>query len=201
MQRVYFGEGAHGLASAADTYFGKDVSELTLSEAAMLARCVRRPSSENPFKDFDRAIQNRNVVLSIMLQDGQIDSQQYDEALAEKPKLNTGSTGILAMKPRCPFFVDDVLRRLKVDFPDLDLRGGGYKSRRSDPVRSRWRELRAVAVERGDTIQAAAGFVVQADRLCDGPGDRCSSTQSVDIQRADPQERSQSTWRLLGPEK
>ena len=127
LQRVYFGEGAHGLASAADTYFGKEVSELTLSEAAMLARCVRRPSSENPFKDFDRAIQNRNVVLSIMQQDGQIDSQQYEEALAEKPKLNTGSTGILAMKPRCPFFVDDVLRRLKVDFPDLDLRGGGYR--------------------------------------------------------------------------
>jgi penicillin-binding protein 1A len=176
LQRVYFGEGAHGLASAAETYFGKEISELTLGEAAMLARCVRRPSSENPLKNLDRSLQNRNVVLSIMLQDGQLTNQQYEAAMAEKPKLNTSNDGILAMKPRCAFFVDDVLRRIKIDYPDLDIRGGGYRIETT--IRTDIQEIAEKAVRqvvndhRRDGVSQGAFVLVNRDGqiLCEVGG-------------------------------
>jgi penicillin-binding protein 1A len=127
LKQVYFGESAHGLASAAAIYFNKKIKDLTLGEAAMLARCVRRPSDENPFKDMDRAIRNRNVVLGIMLEDGLITKADYDKAKAERPKLNKNKNRTTAIMAGAPYFVDDVIRQIKEDFPDIDLKMGGYK--------------------------------------------------------------------------
>ncbi|MCH7946072.1 MAG: transglycosylase domain-containing protein, partial [Armatimonadetes bacterium] len=52
LNQVYYGELAYGIGAAAHVYFGKkDLNELTIAEAALLARLVRRPSKENPFKN------------------------------------------------------------------------------------------------------------------------------------------------------
>ena len=48
MNKVFFGAGAHGIKAAADVYFDKPLDKLTIGEAALLARCVRRPSDQTP---------------------------------------------------------------------------------------------------------------------------------------------------------
>ncbi|MCG9894795.1 MAG: transglycosylase domain-containing protein, partial [Fimbriimonadaceae bacterium] len=105
LNQVYFGEQAYGLGAAADIYFGKEVKDLTISEAAMLARCVRRPSDENPRENYEKAVQNRNIVLKIMLDDGKITKAQYDEALAEEIKLSDKTVQVVRRQNIAPFFV------------------------------------------------------------------------------------------------
>jgi len=127
LNEVYFGEGAYGIKAAALTYFGKQLDQLTTAEAAMLARCVRRPSDENPFKNLSRAIANRNIVLGIMRDDGIISQSQFDESSHEKVHLSShkfiGSSRIIA----APYFVSSVLQDLKDNHPDIRLQDGGYK--------------------------------------------------------------------------
>lgn len=123
---AYFGSGAYGVKAAAHVYFNKRLEDLTLAEAAMLARCVRRPSRENPFDDLPAATRNRNTVLAAMREEGMIDEDQYREAIQERPRLRrrnfAGGARILA----APYFVNYVVSRLQSQRPDLDLSRGGY---------------------------------------------------------------------------
>ncbi len=73
LNHIYFGEGAWGIQTAAGTYFGKDVSELTLGESAMLAGMIKAPSALSPIKHLDKAVERRNLVLSLMEKEGYID--------------------------------------------------------------------------------------------------------------------------------
>ncbi|RYG37629.1 hypothetical protein EON81_06125 [bacterium] len=127
LKTCYFGEGAKGLAAASEVYFGKETSELTIGEAAMLARCVRRPGRENPVKDYKKAVQNRNVVLGIMKEDGMITLAEYEKAKAEKPKIVGRKTNTTAVTKQAGYFVDEVISRLHQDLPDIDLKVGGYR--------------------------------------------------------------------------
>lgn len=63
VNRVYFGEGAWGIKKAAETYFGKDVSELTVSESALLAGLIKAPSALSPVRHYEETIARRNIVL------------------------------------------------------------------------------------------------------------------------------------------
>lgn len=128
LKASYFGEGAYGLASAAEIYFGKTIEQLTLSEAAMLARCVRRPSDQNPVKDYEQAIRNRNVVLDIMQEEGYITASEKEAARKERPKVIGEKYRRTLEKNRAPYFVDYVLATLREEMPDdFDLKRGGYR--------------------------------------------------------------------------
>ncbi|MDN4593385.1 transglycosylase domain-containing protein [Polycladomyces subterraneus] len=80
LNRIYFGEGAWGIKQAARTYFGKDVSQLTLGESAMLAGMIKAPSALSPYKHFNQAMERRNVVLRLMKDQGYITEQQMKQA-------------------------------------------------------------------------------------------------------------------------
>lgn len=127
LNQVFYGSGAYGIGAAAETYFGKDLKDLTLSEAALLARVVRRPSDENPWADLEKAIENRNVVLRTMLEDGKISQSEYDEAVAEKPKLRPRRFASGSHIRRSPYFVRYVIDSLKKELPGVDLTQGGYR--------------------------------------------------------------------------
>lgn len=127
LNQVYYGKRAYGISAAADVYFGKTLDQLTISEAAMLARLVRRPSDENPFDNMEVAIKNRNVVLSLMLDEKMITEREYYDAKAEEPKLAKERPQTVSGKKNAPYFVDAVLRELKKDFPDVDFKMGGYR--------------------------------------------------------------------------
>lgn len=127
LNQVYYGSGAYGVRAAADVYFGKSLDELSLGEAAMLARMVRRPSHDNPFDDLDRAIRNRNLVLQRMLEYGMIAQDQYEAASQEEVKLAPRRFGSGARTLAASYFTDWVLETLKKEFPDLDITKGGYR--------------------------------------------------------------------------
>ena len=67
---IYWGSGAYGIQSAAYEYFGKEIREITLDEAATLVVIIRSPAYYNPRKYPERVIERRNDVLNIMLKEG-----------------------------------------------------------------------------------------------------------------------------------
>ena len=77
---IYWGSGAYGLQSAAFEYFNKDVSELTLDQAATLVVIIRSPAYYNPRKYPERVLERRNDVLDIMLKEGFIVDIQHRSA-------------------------------------------------------------------------------------------------------------------------
>jgi penicillin-binding protein 1A len=79
---VYFGDGAYGLAAAAKDYFGIPASKLTLSEAAMLVGLIPNPSLRDPRINPSLADYWRQVVLGEMLEQKDITSQKYHEAVS-----------------------------------------------------------------------------------------------------------------------
>jgi len=83
LNKIYFGHHAYGLAAAAQVYYGKTVSELTLGETAMIAGLPKAPSSFNPIANPERALIRRNYVLKRMRKLNFIDDRQYESALAE----------------------------------------------------------------------------------------------------------------------
>jgi len=82
LNKVYLGEGAYGIATASEVYFGKSVKDLTVSEAALLAGLLQRPSGYNPFKAPELAEKRRNTVLALMAKHGYISEQEKEEAQA-----------------------------------------------------------------------------------------------------------------------
>ncbi len=86
LNHIYFGHGAHGIAEAAYSYFGKEVSELTLSESALLAGLPQRPSSYSPFRNPEAAEKRRRYVLRRMFDEGMIDQDTYQATLANPPE-------------------------------------------------------------------------------------------------------------------
>jgi membrane peptidoglycan carboxypeptidase len=79
---VYFGNGAYGVAAAAQTYFGTTADQLTVSQAALLAGMVQSPSDYDPVAYPDAALGRRNVVVDQLRQQGSITPEQAAAAAA-----------------------------------------------------------------------------------------------------------------------
>src|SRR5690606_12590846 len=84
LNQIYFGEGAWGVQRAAQIYFGKDVSELTLNESATLAGLIKAPTHLSPYKNMEKSVQRRNIVLSLMKNEKYISQAEYDEAIGQE---------------------------------------------------------------------------------------------------------------------
>lgn len=107
LNQVYFGHGAWGVQKASKIFFGKDVENITLSEAAALAGMVNAPSALDPYKHMDKTIKRRNVVLGAMKEYGMITNKQYDDAKKEQLVLDDKSGD--PIKGKYPYYVDAVL--------------------------------------------------------------------------------------------
>lgn len=152
LNKIYFGQGAYGIQSAAQTYFGKDLKkdQLTLDEAAFLAGLPQAPSTysryldgaesiddqsadqkpdknkqkinEKQQKDYESALNRRNTVLLRMKEAGKITEEQRQEAAA-KP-LPDGSK-MQATRYPYPYFIDYVTEKLVHKYgPDMVYKGG-----------------------------------------------------------------------------
>ncbi len=101
LNQVYFGTQAYGLVAASQTYFGKRVEELSISDAALLAALPKAPTRYSPFRNPEKALRRRNLVLQKMMEYGFIDEVQYRvasmEPLPSKP---------FRRKYRAPYFVE-----------------------------------------------------------------------------------------------
>ena len=79
---IYFGNGSYGIENAAETFFNKSASELTLAESATLAGLIKSPRTYSPIHNPQKCIERRNLVLLNMLNDGVISEEQYNLAVA-----------------------------------------------------------------------------------------------------------------------
>jgi len=113
----------HGFAQAARAYFGKDLDELTLAEAATLAGMAQRPGEFNPFSHPEATIHRRNIVLGMMRDNGYIGEEQLKQALAEPLKLAPSEIE----SAEAPYFVDLVHDQLQNEFADYDFRNSSFR--------------------------------------------------------------------------
>lgn len=113
----------HGFGEAAQVYFGKDIRDLRLEEAALLAGLIQRPNYLNPYRHPERAIQRRNIVLGLMRDNGYITELQYLEAVKAPLRLAAGGEE----SSDAPYFVDLAYDELQENFSDLDFQANSYR--------------------------------------------------------------------------
>ena len=112
-----------GFGEAAQVYFGKDVRDLKVEEAALLAGMIQKPNLYNPYRHEERALQRRNIVLGMMHENGYLTDLQYIEAVKAPLKLAEG--GIES--PDAPYFVDLVNDELRERFAEVDFQATQYR--------------------------------------------------------------------------
>ena len=87
LNEIYYGSGSYGIKNAAEQYFRKDVKDLNVAEAALLAGIPNRPTKYDPNRNLENALHRQKIILKEMYTDGRITKEQYDEALAYKFEL------------------------------------------------------------------------------------------------------------------
>jgi penicillin-binding protein 1A len=103
LNTVYFGNGAYGIQAAAQTYFAKPASRLSLAQAALLAGLIAAPATYDPVARPDLATTRRNLVLSQMRDLGMIDPDSYAAATRRRLSLHLHQS---AQHYTAPYFVD-----------------------------------------------------------------------------------------------
>jgi len=88
LNKIYFGNRAYGVASAAQIYYGKSLGELTLAQTAMIAGLPQAPSRNNPIANPQAARERRNHVLQRMLESNHITLAQYNTAISAPSATN-----------------------------------------------------------------------------------------------------------------
>ena len=107
----------NGLGEAARAYFNKDVKNLSLPEAALLAGMIQRPNYLSPYKYPERALDRRNLVLDSMVETGAITREEADRAKATPLKLATPNVEA----SDAPYFVDLVKDHLNSKFSENEV--------------------------------------------------------------------------------
>ena len=121
--QIFLGQRSYGFATAAQTYFGKPLSELTIGQMAMLAGLPKAPARDNPIANPERAKQRQRYVLSRMRTLGFITEPEYQAALNEELKLHTD-------RPTFPLqaqWASEMARALVADQFKEDAYTGGLK--------------------------------------------------------------------------
>jgi penicillin-binding protein 1B len=112
-----------GFAQASRAYFNKDIKNLTLPEAALLAGMIQRPNYLSPYKNPRRALDRRNLVLDSMVETGAITREQADRAKATP--LKVAAFNVEASD--APYFVDLVKDQLSNQFNEGELNDHAYR--------------------------------------------------------------------------
>ena len=112
-----------GFGEAAEAYFGKEIRQLTLPEAATLAGMIQRPGYYNPYRYPDRVRERRNVVLGLMRQNDDIGDREYALAVESPLSLVKGASQSLD----APYFVDLVNEYLQSKFQDMDFQANSFR--------------------------------------------------------------------------
>lgn len=159
LNTINYGAGAYGIEAAAQRYFSKSASDLTLVEAATLVGIPQSPTNNNPL-DYPASCQERrNTVLNRMLTNGCITQAQYDEAIAIPISDYLNPTelsvdGIVAY----PYFTSYVRDTIINDYTNIDLFKGGLKIITTLDVTAQQEAERVInekKVTLGDTISGA----------------------------------------------
>jgi penicillin-binding protein 1B len=125
--QVYMGQRGSfaitGFGEASRAYFNKDIQNLTLPEAALLAAIIQRPNYLSPYKNPERALERRNLVLEGMFEMGSITREDADRAKAAALKL----APLNVEASDAPYFVDLVKDSLLAKYSERDLNENAYR--------------------------------------------------------------------------
>lgn len=120
LNQIYLGSGLYGVEAAAQGYFGRSATRLTLAQAALLAAIPKAPSTYDPRRNPVAAIERRNLVLSIMVDAGVATPDEAERAKSEP----LGLVPPPEAQGDAPYFVAEVRRELRERFgPDAESQG------------------------------------------------------------------------------
>lgn len=119
LNTINLGQNCLGVQAASQCYFGKDVSDLTLSECAVIAGITQSPSTYDPITHPDNNKVRRNKVLKNMLEQDYISQKQYDEALADDVYARIQTTNTASQADNTySYFVDALAQQVIQDLKD-----------------------------------------------------------------------------------
>ena len=123
VNKIFLGQRAYGVGAAAQVYYGRPVTELTLAQSAMIAGLPKAPSRFNPVADPEQAVVRRSYVLRRMFELGYIERDEYDEA-RDAPV--TAKVHGLAVEVEAPY-VAEMARAYMEETYRNDAYTAGYK--------------------------------------------------------------------------
>lgn len=116
LNHIYFGNRARGIEAAAQQYFGVPANQLTLAQAALLAALPKAPSHYDPRRYPEKALERRNLVLTLMEEQGRIPAPVAAEARQEPLTLTRTPRQAQVEAGLAPYFVDQVRQQLEERF-------------------------------------------------------------------------------------
>lgn len=122
LNQIFFGNTAYGIKAAAELYFRKPLSEITLPEAALLAGLPKAPSKFSPLTNMERAKIRQRYVLSQMVDAGFITKEEKEKAFSAPLKVYQASAQNFF---DAPYFLAEVRRVLQEKFRDIDIDADG----------------------------------------------------------------------------
>jgi len=127
LNEIYLGQsgvkGIFGVSEAAQFYFGKELSDVTTAEAALLAGLIRAPNAYSPLRSPDRARSRRDLVLAAMSAEGFLTEAEAAAARTDQVVLRRFALD----RNAAPYFVDFVRRELAASYPPEALTGDGLR--------------------------------------------------------------------------
>ena len=129
----------HGFGEAAEAFLGKDLSQITVPEAAELASLPRSPAYYDPFRHPENLRERRNTVLGLMRQNGFVSDRDYAIAVDSPLTVVKG----FAQSIEAPYFADMVDDEIQSRFQDADLQSNAFRiytssARPAKPSASAW---------------------------------------------------------------
>lgn len=124
LNQIYFGNGAYGIQTAAETYFGKDVSELDIAESALLAGLPKAPSKYSPHENLELSRQRQRYVLERMAEERFITADQARREYERPLKLMPRRVESLWVGP---YFTEEVRKYLEAKYGEELLYKGGLE--------------------------------------------------------------------------
>jgi penicillin-binding protein 1A len=119
LNRIYFGCGAYGIEAASRIYFGKHVSDLTISECALLAGIPKSPNEFSPLKNYTKAIKRRNLILERLYRRKIISESEFNVAKNEQITLSR------IEQKQAPYFIEYIRQQLEEKYePNIIYKGG-----------------------------------------------------------------------------
>ena len=109
VNKVYMGNGYYGMKTAAKSYFGKELGDLSVAQAALLAGIPQAPTQYNPYANPDAAKERRNTVLNEMYEDKNISKEEYVQA-----KATDISDGLLPLTNKASYepYLDNYIKQV-----------------------------------------------------------------------------------------
>ena len=122
LNQIYFGHGAYGVGAAAQTYFDKELSEINLSEAAVLAGLPKAPNTYSPYRNPELAKKRQDHVLNRMVLTGFISQSEAEEAVTTKIAFHRKS-----LEPVASYFLEHIRQTLVDHYGESMVYKGGLQ--------------------------------------------------------------------------